>query len=156
MRLKIVRMYGMYTINGLFSKIELVAVNIISKLKDKTTWCFSITSNYIWCCVQCCSLDIGGVSFKVDLPTPLKIPSCSFKQVFKFMIINSVDTHHFNLVLKLTVSETWSVKKQINEKFLCIWTYTKEWQQHVKEYIFLYILRTIKQGNIWEEQRLHI
>ena len=37
MRLKIVRMYGMYTINGLFSKIELVAVNIISKLKDKTT-----------------------------------------------------------------------------------------------------------------------
>ena len=51
-------------------------------------------------------LYIGGVSFKVDLPTPLKIPSCSFKQVFKFMIINSVDTHHFNLVLKLIVSET--------------------------------------------------
>ena len=61
-----------HSINGLLSKNELVAVNIISKLKDKTTRCFSITSNYIWCCAQYCSLDIGGVSFKAAVPHSFK------------------------------------------------------------------------------------
>ena len=70
-----------HSINGLLGKIGLVAVNIINKLKDKTTRCFSIPSNYIWRCVQYCSLDIGGEYFKAAVPTPLKIPSCPLKQV---------------------------------------------------------------------------
>ena len=75
-----------HSINGLLSEIGLVAVNIINKLKDKTTRCFSITSNYIWPCVQYCYLDIGGVSFKAAVHSQL-----SLETSFKFMIINPVD-----------------------------------------------------------------